>query len=84
MTWNHLWHKHFSFSYHGFPSKKNGVPFRVKIKIIELLDKGYTVEHISKWIKRVNKYDIKYASVKKIWKNVWNIYEYQKQQTNGK
>jgi group I intron endonuclease len=84
ITWNHLWHKYFLFPYPGFPSKKNGVPFRVKMKIIELLDKGYTVEHISKWIKRVNKYDIKYASAKKIWKNVWNIYEYQKQQTNGK
>jgi len=54
------------------------------MKIIELIDKGYTVEHISKWIKRVNKYDIKYASTQKIWKNVWKIYKYQKQQINGK
>jgi group I intron endonuclease len=84
ITWNNLWHNHFTFPYPGFPSKLNGVPFRVKMKIIEFLDKGYTVEHISKWIKRVNKYDIKYASTKKIWKNVWNIYEYQKQQENGK
>jgi hypothetical protein len=84
ITWNHLWCKHFTFPYPGFPSKTNGVPFRIKMKIIELLDKGYTVEHISRWIKRVNKYDIKYASFRKIWKNVWNIYEYQKQQINGK
>ena len=84
ITWNFLWHDHFKLPYPGFPSRHNGVPFRVKMKIIELIDKGYTVEHISKWIKRVNKYDIKYASTQKIWKNVWKIYKYQKQQINGK
>jgi group I intron endonuclease len=84
ITWNNLWHRYFTYPYPGFPSKKNGVPFRVKMKIIELLDKGHKIDHISKWIKRVNKYDIKYASDKKIWKNVWKIYEYQKQQINGK
>jgi hypothetical protein len=82
-TWNHLWHQHFHTPYPGFPSKTNGVSFRIKMKIVELLDKGYDIEHISKWIKRVNKYDIKYASNKKIWKNVWNIYE-QLKMTNGK
>jgi group I intron endonuclease len=75
ITWNHLWHKFFTIPYPGFPSKKNGVSFRIKIKIIELLDKGYEIEHISKWIKRVNKYDIKYASEGKIWKKVWYIYK---------
>jgi group I intron endonuclease len=75
ITWNYLWHKHFKFPYPGFPSKKNGVSFRIKMKIIEFLDKGYEIDHISKWIKRVNKYDIKYASEKKIWKKVWDIYE---------
>lgn len=84
ITWNNLWHEHFTYPYPGFPSKINGVPFRIKMKIIELLDKGYEVDHIAKWIKRVNKYDIKYASTKKIWKNVWKIYEYQKNQKNGK
>jgi group I intron endonuclease len=78
ITWNHLWHQYFNYPYPGFPSKKNGVSFRIKIKIIEFLDKGYTVENISKLIKRVNKYDIKYAYNKKIWKSVWSIYEYLK------
>jgi hypothetical protein len=80
ITWGWFWKQHFKYPYPDFPSKKNGVSFRIKLKIIELLDKGYTIEHISKWIKRVNKYDIKYASTKKIWSKVWDIYEYHKQQ----
>ena len=77
-TWRVFWEKNFKYPIEGFPSREGGVPFRVKIRIIKLIDSGFSIEHISRWIKRVNKYDIKYASQKKIWAKAWVIYEQQK------
>lgn len=74
-TWTHLWHRHFT---HYIPSffknGPNGIPGRVKLRIFEWLDKGYTVEQISRHL-GVWKYDIKRAQKGHIWKKVKQYYD---------
>lgn len=46
-----------------------------KIKIIDLINKNYELNHIQKWFNKISKSDLKRIKNKIIWKPVWKVYE---------
>lgn len=46
-----------------------------KVKIIKLINKGYSLDHINKWFNKVSKSDLKRIKNKVIWIPVWKVFE---------
>lgn len=74
-NWNHLFKEHFT---EGIPSLKNfgfnSYNGKVKMRIVELLDKGYPPKSLCRFFKKINLHDMGRISDKKIWKPVWDLH----------
>lgn len=46
-----------------------------KLKIIDLINKDYELNHIHKWFNKISKSDLKRIKNKVIWNPVWKVYE---------
>lgn len=75
-NWKELFNIHMKVFISSIPSK-NITSYRSyqKIKIIELINKNYELQHIHKWFKKISKSDLKRIKNKVIWKPVWKVYE---------
>jgi hypothetical protein len=72
-NWGHLWSLNFTKTIPSLFSLPNGISPRIKLKIIDLIVKGYTLEHIGSKFKRI-KGDLKRVNGKSIWQKVWEVY----------
>jgi len=72
-NWGHLWSLNFTKTIPSLFSLPNGISPRIKLKIIDLIVKGYTLEHIGSKFKRI-KGDLKRVNDKSIWQKVWEVY----------
>jgi predicted GIY-YIG superfamily endonuclease len=74
-NWSHLWKQHFT---NKIPSLKRdsirGYNTRVKLALVELLDKGCDVEDLLKIYSRINRFDLKKIQRKELWKPIWEVY----------
>jgi hypothetical protein len=72
-NWGHLWPNYFTEIIPSIYMGKNGINPRIKLKVIDLIVKGYDLNHIKKRFKRVN-HDVFRVAEKTIWVKVWEIY----------
>lgn len=74
-TWKFLFKEHFS---EPIPSLKNfgtnSYNGRIKMKIVELLDKGYEPKKLMRFFNKINVFDMIKIKNQEIWKPVWNNY----------
>ncbi len=72
-NWKHLWVENFNEMIPAIFMTKNGIKPREKLLAIDLMIKGYSLDHIGKKFPRI-KYDIYKVRDKKIWVKVWEVY----------
>ena len=74
-TWKFLFKENFS---EPIPSLKNfgsnSYNGKIKMKIVELLDKGYEPKRLIRFFNKINVFDMIKIKNKEIWKPVWNNY----------
>jgi hypothetical protein len=74
-SWKHLFKQHFSEPIPSLKNfNKNSYSGRVKVKIVELLDKGYEVKQIERFFKKIKAFDLVRIRDKKLWIPVWDVY----------
>lgn len=54
---------------------KNSYKSYQKLKIVDLIIKGYSIKHINKWFKKISISDLKRVQTKQIWQPVWKVHE---------
>lgn len=73
-NWKHLWSLHFTDVINSIKTLETGYNPRIKLKIVDLIKKGYAIEHIHSKFNKISISDLKRISEGKIWKPVVEIY----------
>lgn len=73
-NWKHLWNKNFEEPIFSIKTEKNGYSPRIKLKILDEIENGVDLNHISQKYKLLKKSDIKRICLKKLWTPVWILY----------
>lgn len=74
-NWKWLWDQNFTEPIPSLASMPSGYPSYVKIKIVEYLDKGYSIKQINRRFKNLKNSDLKRISERKLWIPVWKFYD---------
>lgn len=74
-NWQHLWNLHFDKKINSLKCLNSGYNPRIKLKIIDLIEKNYELNHIHKWFQKVSKSDLKRIKNQEIWKPIRKRYE---------
>ena len=77
-NWKHLWSGYFDQPIKSLKNEQTGYKARIKLKIVDLIEKGYSIEHIHKHFPNLKNSDLKRIKDKKIWVPVWNIHNFNK------